>query len=299
MKGCFTRRSLIGYLFISPWLVGFFLFTAGPALLSLQYSFTDLDLFGRSHWIGLENYVAILTQDDLFWVALWNTLFFALLLVPLLNLVALGIALLLSRVRRGAGLLRTIYFLPALMGTVVVAVLWRFLFGTNYGLLNAGLTALHLAPIDWLGDPNWTKPALVVMNLWTFGTAMLIDLAALQQVPRAYYEAAQIDGANAWMRLRSITLPLITPAVFFNLVVTMIGALQTFTPAYIFTATDLGRAGPDNSLLFYVLYLYRRAFREPFALGYASALAWLLLVVIAGLTWLQFRSRTRYGEDTA
>lgn len=293
------RRALIGYLFISPWLIGFFLFTIGPALLSLGYSFTDLDLFGRSQWIGLENYQTILTQDDLFWLALWNTLFFALLLVPLLNLIALGLALLLNRTGRGAGLLRTIYFLPALMGTVVVAVLWRFLFGTNYGLLNAVLTALHLAPIDWLGDANWTKPALVIMNLWTFGAAMWIDLAALQQVPRVYYDAARMDGADAWTRLRSITLPLIAPVLFFNIVVTLIGALQTFTPTYIFTATDLGRAGPDNSLLFYVLYLYRRAFREPFALGYASALAWLLLGVIAGLTWLQFRTRARYGEDAA
>lgn len=299
MKGQFSRRSLIGYLFISPWLVGFVLFYAGPALVSLAYSFTDLDLFGRSRWIGLENYQTILFQDELFWVALWNTLFFALLLIPLLNLLALGLALLLNRGGRGAGLLRTIYFLPALMGAVVAAVLWRFIFGTNYGLLNAGLTALGLAPIDWLGDPNWTKPALVVMNLWTFGAAMLIDLAALQQVPRAYYDAARIDGANAWTRLRSITLPLLAPALFFNVVVTTIGALQTFTPTYIFTATDLGSAGPDNSLLFYVLYVYRSAFREPFALGYASALAWLLLVVIAALTWLQFRLRARSGSDAA
>jgi multiple sugar transport system permease protein len=213
----------------------------------------------------------------------------------LVNVLALGIALLLSRDARGNGILRTIYFLPSLMGSVVVAVLWRYLFGTNYGLLNAALQAFGVAPIDWLGDPLWTKPALILMNLWTFGGLMLIDLAAIHQVPRALFESARIDGAASWAQTRFITLPLIAPALFFNFVVSLIATLQIFTPAYIFTATDFVGAGPQNSLLFYVLYLYQRAFHQ-FQLGYASALAWLLLVVIAGLTLVQFRLWRRQSQ---
>ncbi len=283
------RPALTGYLFISPWLIGFVLFTAAPLVFSLASSFTDLKIFGGGEWIGLKNYQAILTDDDLFATALANTLVYTALFVPAVNLLALVMALLLSRESRLAGLWRTIYFLPSLMGSVVVAVLWRYIFGTSSGLMNSLLGLFQLAPIDWLGDPNWTKPALIIMNLWAFGGLMLIDLAAIQQVPRELKDASRIDGAGSWARLKFITLPLITPALFFNLVVSVIATLQIFTPAYIFTATDFVQAGAQNSLLFYVLYLYQRAFRPPFELGYAAALAWLLLIVIAGLTIVQFR----------
>ncbi len=291
------RNALAGYLFISPWLVGFVLFTAGPLLVSLWYSLTDVTVFRPGAWVGLENYVRML-DDELVGIALWNTFYYTALFVPLVNLLALGIAALLSGAGRHLSFLRTVYFLPALMGSVVVAVVWRYLFGTNYGLINAALEAVGLAPIDWLGDPLWTKPALVIMNLWTFGGLMLIDLAALEHVPRELLDAAQLDGATRWARWRYIILPWISPVLFFNIVVSVIGTLQIFTPAYIFTSSLLGTAGPENSLLFYVLYLFRRAFRGQFELGYAAALGWLLLVVIAGLTLAQFYLRRRMtGEE--
>jgi multiple sugar transport system permease protein len=281
-------KNWVGYLFISPWLIGFCLFTAAPLVFSLAASFTNLSVTGGGEWVGIKNYQTILGDDDLFWIALGNTFFYTALYVPLVNFVALGLALLLSRDARGNSIFRTIYFLPSLMGSVVVAVLWRYIFGTNYGLLNAALQALGVQPIDWLGDAVWTKPALILMNLWTFGGLMLIDLAAMQQVPHALYDAARIDGAAGWARVRFITLPLIAPALFFNLVVSVIATLQIFTPVYIFTATNFVGAGPQNSLLFFVLYLYQRAFHQ-LQLGYASALAWLLLIVISSLTLLQFR----------
>ena len=239
------RSALTGYLFISPWLIGFVVFTAGPLLVSLWYSFTDLTVFKGGNWIGFENYVRML-DDPLVGVALWNTLFYTALFVPLVNLLALVIAALLSGAGKPFSFLRTIYFLPSLMGSVVVAVLWRYLFGTNYGLVNAGLEALGLARIDWLGDPLWTKPALVLMNLWSFGGLMLIALAAIQQVPHELVDAAQLDGATRFARWRYIILPLISTVLFFNVVVSVIGTLQIFTPAYIFSSGLLGTAGPEN-----------------------------------------------------
>lgn len=291
------RTALTGYLFISPWLIGFLVFTAGPLLVSLWYSFTDLTVFKSGTWIGFQNYLR-LVDDPLVGVALWNTIFYTALFVPLVNVLALGIAALLSGAGKHFSFLRTIYFLPSLMGSVVVAVVWRSLFGSNYGLINAALDAIGLGRIDWLGDPFWTKPALVIMNLWAFGGLMLIDLAAIQQVPRELSEAAQLDGASRLTRWRYIILPSISPVLFFNLVVSVIGTLQIFTPAYIFSSSIIGTAGPDNSLLFYVLYLFRRAFRGQFELGYASALAWVLLLGIAALTFAQFQLRRRTtGED--
>jgi multiple sugar transport system permease protein len=291
------RSALTGYLFISPWLAGFLLFTALPLVVSLWDSFTDLTVFEPGSWVGLENYFR-LAEDPLVGVALWNTLYYTALFVPLVNVLALGIAALLSGTGKPFSFLRTVYFLPSLMGSVVVAVVWRYLFGTNYGLVNAGLEGVGLARIDWLGDPLWTKPALVLMNLWSFGGLMLIDLAAIQQVPRALRDAAELDGASATAQWRYIILPLISPVLFFNLVVSVIGTLQIFTPAYIFSAGLLGTAGPENSLLFYVLYLFRRAFRGQFELGYAAALAWTLLLLIAALTFTQFRLRRRMtGEE--
>lgn len=291
------RTALAGYLFISPWLVGFVLFTAGPLLLSFWYSLTDLTVFKEGRWIGFDNY-ARLADDPLVGIALGNTLFYTALFVPLVNLLALFIAALLNGAGRWFSLFRTIYFLPSLMGSVVVAVLWRYLFGTNYGLINGALDTIGLGRIDWLGDPTWTKPALVLMNLWAFGGLMLIDLAALQQLPSELLDAAQLDGVTGWARWRYLLLPLLAPVLFFNLVVSLIGTLQIFTPAYILTTNVLGTAGPDNSLLFYVLYLFRRAFRGQFELGYASALAWVLLIVIAALTFVQFQLRKKTaGED--
>lgn len=292
------RTALAGYLFISPWLIGFVLFTAAPLVISLWDSFTDLTVFQPGKFVGLENYIR-LAEDPLAGQALWNTFYYTALFVPLVNGLALVVAALLSGAGKPISVLRTVYFLPSLMGSVVVAVVWRYLFGTNYGLVNAGLEALGLARIDWLGDPLWTKPALVLMNLWSFGGLMLIDLAAIQQVPRELLNAAELDGASSLARWRYIVLPLISPVLFFNLVVSIIGTLQIFTPAYIFSSGLLGTAGPDNSLLFYVLYLFRRAFRGQFELGYAAALAWVLLSVIAALTFAQFRLRRRTAGEEA
>jgi multiple sugar transport system permease protein len=292
------RTALVGYLFISPWLIGFVVFTVGPLLVSLGYSFTNITVFKPGAWIGLDNYIRLL-DDPLVGIALWNTFFYTALFVPLVNVLALTIAALLNGAGKRFSFLRTIYFLPSLMGSVVVAVVWRYLFGTNYGLVNAGLEAVGLARIDWLGDPLWTKPALIVMNLWSFGGLMLINLAAIQQVPHEILDAAQLDGASRFARWRYIVLPFISPVLFFNIVVSVIGTLQIFTPAYIFSSSIIGTAGPDNSLLFYVLYLFRRAFRGQFELGYASALGWVLLIVIALLTFAQFRLRRRTTGDDA
>ncbi len=291
------RTALVGYLFISPWLIGFLVFTVGPLLVSLWDSFTNLTVFQSGAWVGVNNYLRML-DDPLVGIAAWNTVYYTALFVPLVNLLALGIAVLLSGAGKHISVFRTIYFLPSLMGAVVVAVLWRYLFGTNYGLVNAGLELVGLPRINWLGDPLWTKPALVLMNLWSFGGLMLIDLAAIQQVPRELMDAAQLDGASRFARWRYIVLPLISPVLFFNLVVSIIGTLQIFTPAYIFSSGLLGTAGPENSLLFYVLYLFRTAFRGKFELGYAAALGWILLVFIAALTYAQFQLRKRTtGED--
>jgi multiple sugar transport system permease protein len=284
-----TRRELrklaVGLAFISPWIVGFLGFTVYPLLSSFYYSLTDYNLFASPEWVGLANYQTALVDDHLFRTALWNTLFVTVLGVVLGLATSLPLALLLNTQVRGVTIFRAIYFLPSIVPIVASAILWKWIFNANYGLLNAGLSALHLPAPAWLADPDWIKPALVMMSLWGVGAPVILYLAALQDVPRQLYEVADLDGASFLQKTWNITLPMISPVILFNTIIAIINWLQYFSESFIITA---GTGKPANAALFYVLYLYQRAFRD-LQMGYASALAWLLFVVTLVITLLILR----------
>jgi multiple sugar transport system permease protein len=278
------RRLGIGLAFISPWIVGFLVFTAYPAVASIYFSFTDYDVLSRPIWVGLLNYEDMLS-DRVLWQALGNTLVFSALALPLGLIVALALALLLNQPVRGRGFFRAVYFLPSLVPVVAGAVVWAWILNGRLGLLNQALPFFGVdAPPQWLTDPAWTKPALALMAVWGCGNTVVIFLAALQGVPRSLHEAAMIDGASAWRRLWHVTIPAISPVIYFNVIIGLIGCLQTFASAYVM----FGGAGPDRSALFYAVYLYQNAF-EFRQMGYASAMAWMLFLLTLGLTWLATR----------
>ena len=284
-----------GLIFISPWLAGFVALTLYPMGASLYYSFTDYDVLRPPVWIGAQNYTAFLTQDNLAFTAIYNTLFYAVFAVPLGILVSVTLALLLNARVKGLAIFRGIFFIPSIVPAVAGAVLWVWLFSSRSGLINLGLQALGLPRVAWLSDPDWTKPALIIMSLWSVGGSVVIYLAGLQDIPQSLYEAAMIDGANTWQQIRKITLPLLTPQIFFQLVLGLIGAFQVFVQAFILGSIGGGalgmgsEAGPANSLLFYSLYLYLNAFRF-FRMGYASAMAWLLFLITLVSTLIVLRS---------
>ncbi|MCW5940781.1 MAG: sugar ABC transporter permease [Fimbriimonadaceae bacterium] len=289
-----TRRRLTdrpdfwGFLFITPWLIGFLLFTAGPMISSLWLSFQKYNL-ADSEWVGLENYRRLLWHDPLFWTALRNTLLYALFSVPLGIVGSLAIALLLNQKVRGIPVFRTLFYLPSLVPSVASAILWSWVFNADYGLLNMGLSWVGLPTPQWLQDERWTLPAFVLMSLWGVGGArMIIFLAGLQGISETYYEAARIDGATNAQQFRHVTLPLLSPVMFFNLVLGVIGSFQVFTQAYVMTG-----GGPNNASLFYALYLFRNAF-EYFKLGKASAMAWILFAILLALTLIQFKTSKRW-----
>ena len=299
------RRGLrTGLLFISPWLVGFLAFNLYPALASLYYSFTNFKILQEPRWIGLDNYAALI-NDPLFWKSLSNTLYLTLVGVPLAVVVALGIALLLNRKGiRGIGIFRTIFYLPVVIPGVVAAVLWIFLLNPVTGLVNQSLKVLGIDGPGWFIDPAWSKNGIILLTVWAAGDIVIIYLGALQGVSRALYEAAEVDGAGAWVKLRHVTIPMISPAILFNLITGAIGAFQYFTQAYVISG-GLGRGndgsigGIQNSLLFYGLNLYNYGFRY-FQMGYASALAWILLITILVATVLLLRvSRNRVYYESA
>ncbi len=278
------KRLWLGLAFISPWIVGFLVFTAYPAVASLWFSFCDYDVLSRPVWVGLLNYQDM-ASDRVLWQALGNTLVFSLLSLPLGLAVALALALLLNQPVRGRGLFRAIYYLPSLVPVVAGAVVWAWILNGRLGLLNQALGVFGVdAPPQWLTDPAWTKPALALMAVWGCGNTVVIFLAALQGVPRALHEAAMIDGASAWDRLWHVTIPAISPVIYFNVIIGLIGSLQTFASAYVM----FGGPGPDRSALFYAVYLYQNAF-EFRQMGYASAMAWGLFLLTLGLTWLATR----------
>jgi len=281
------KRTIEGYMFISPWLIGFVIFTLGPIVVSLLMSFTDWDVITSPAWIGVSNYTKLIS-DELFVKALSNTLYYTVLSVPLGMLGALLLALLLNQKVKGTYIFRTIYYLPSVTSGVAVALLWRWIFNPEFGIANNILTKLHVPAVGWLSDPKWAMPALIIMSLWSVGGGMLIYLAGLQGIPRELYEAAEIDGASSMRKFWSVTIPLLTPTIFFNMVMSVIGSFQVFTQAYVMTG-----GGPGNSTLFYVLYLYRNAF-EWFKMGYASALAWVLFIIILIPTLLQFKFANRW-----
>ena len=287
-KGYWTmarQESAWAYLFILPWGIGFIALTIGPMLASLYYSFTRFNIIDSPVWIGLENYQRVF-QDPLFWKSLQVTLYYAALALPLGLVLGLFVAVLLNQKIPGVSLWRTTYYLPSVISGVAVAVLWVRIFNPKIGLLNTMLDRVGINGPGWLQDPNWAIPALVIMGLWSIGGTMIIYLSGLQGVPTAMYDAAKVDGANRLQAFRYVTLPMISPVIFYNLVMGLIGTFQYFTIAY--TAT--GAAGnPARSTLFYNLYLYQSAFRY-FEMGYASTMAWILFFIVLVLTLLIFRS---------
>ncbi len=295
MKRRRGNGTLQGYAFIAPWMIGFLLLTAGPMLASLYLSTTSWTMLAPPVQVGSTNYTTILTNDPLFTVSLWNTLYYVAFSVPLGLACALGLALLLDQRVRGIGFFRTIFFLPSITNMVAVAMLWLWVFNPEYGLLNGLLAQAGIAGPLWLQSEVWAKPSLILMSLWGVGGTMMIFLAALQGIPPDLYEAAALDGAGPVQRFVRITLPMISPAMLFNLVVGIIGSFQVFTQAYVMTGTAQPgtEGGPNNATLFVVLYLFKKAFQE-FRMGYASALAWVLFFIILAATVVQMRLAKRW-----
>ena len=284
------RETLWGYIFISPWLIGFIIFTVGPMIASLLLSLTRYNITTPPVFIGLENYTKLFTGDPRFWHSLGLTVKFALVAIPLSLTFGFVLALLLNQNVPGVAFWRTIYYLPSVIAGVAVAILWSLIFNPRFGILNWLLSLVGIDGPGWLASPDWAMPALVIMSLWSVGGGMIIYLSGLQSIPTALYEAAQIDGANSRQRLFYITIPLMSPVIFYNLVIGIIATFHYFTEVYVITATaDTGLGGPLESTLFYNVYLYSNAFRY-LNMGYASALAWVLFVIVLVLTLLVFRS---------
>jgi multiple sugar transport system permease protein len=280
--------------FLSPWIIGFVIFTAGPMLASLALSFTDFDAIPMTpdHWVGLANYQRMLV-DDRVWLSLSNTLFFAVLYVPLSMALALGLAVLLDRLSRGVGFFRTAFYLPNMTPAVAVGALFLLLLNGQEGLVNQVLRTVGLPAPSWLNDPAWIKPGIVLMMVWSVGGTVVIYFAALRNVPQELHEAATMDGAGPWARFRSITIPMISGALFFTLIINTIAALQLFSEVYAMFFGRQTSGASERSALFYVIYLFRNAF-EFKKMGYASALAWLLFVVIVTITLVQMRVSRRF-----
>jgi multiple sugar transport system permease protein len=277
------QQNKAAFLFLLPWFVGLFGITVGPMLASLYLSFTDYTLLQPPEFSGLDNWTRML-HDERLHKSLGVTFTYVLVSIPLQLALALGLALLLDKGVRGLAFYRSVFYLPSLIGgSVAIAVLWRTVFGTD-GLVNDALALVGIQGQGWISEPSTALSTLVVLNVWTFGSPMVIFLAGLRQIPTALYEAASVDGANRRRQFLSITLPLLTPIIFFNLVLQIIHAFQTFTQAFVVSG---GTGGPADSTLFYSLYLYQRGFGH-FDMGYASALAWLLLLVVAVFTAINF-----------
>ena len=277
------RRATAGYLFLIPWMLGALLITLIPMLVSLYLSFTDYRLGGTPEWVGLANYSRMLV-DPAFLSSAIVTAKYVFISVPLQLIFALMIAVMLNRGVRGLALYRSVFYLPSLLGgSVAVAVLWRRLFSSD-GLLPEIASVVGIQMGSWISDPDHALSTLMILNVWTFGSPMIIFLAGLRQIPEELLEAAKVDGANSIQRFTRVVLPLLTPVIFFNLILQLIGSFQAFTPAYIISS---GSGGPANSTLFYTLYLFQSGFQQ-FEMGYASALAWILFLVIGVFTAVNF-----------
>src|SRR3989440_4245400 len=286
-----ARRDVLrGLAFISPWLLGFLVFTLYPIIASLYYSFCEYRVLTPPHWVGIRNYVELFSDHDYFLPSLANTAFMFIEL-PIAVVLSVGIALLLNQKLKGMAFFRTLYYLPSVVPTVATAVLWLWLLNPEYGLINKTLSALHLPTTEWLQSPVWSKPSFILLDLWTVGGGVVIYLAALQGVPLHLYEAAQIDGASAWRRTWHITLPAISPVIFFNLILGVIGTFQYFTQTFLMTGnqTNIPPGGPANSTLFYALYLFQNAFSY-FRMGYAAAMAWVLFILTLIATLIIFKT---------
>lgn len=279
------RNILSALLFLSPWIVGFLVFTAWPMIYSAYLSLTDYDVINNPEFVGIENYIEMASDDKLL-LALGNTAFFTLLQVPLYVVVSLGLALLLDRAGRASGFFRTVFFLPKMTPPVAIGILFLLLFNGQNGLINTVLGWIGIDGPSWTTDPTWVKPGLVFMSLWTVGASVIILLAALRNVPKELYESAQLDGAGFWRQSFSVTLPMISPALFFIIVVNTIAGLQTFDEAYTAFFGAGNTTYSNDAALFYVIYLFQQAFQF-LNMGYASAMAWLLFLVIMAVTAVQ------------
>lgn len=293
-----VKEALTGWLFASPWVIGFLLFTAVPMLFSLYTSFTEYNITTPPEWLGLRNYERIVT-DDFFYTGLANTFWMVVVKTPIVVVVSIALALLLAMDLPWGGFFRAIFYLPNVLAGVAAVFLWKWILAPN-GLFNEFLSWFGIRGPAWFSNPDWTKPGLVVMGMWWIGSGVLIYLASLKSIPRELYEAGEMDGAVGWSKVWYLTLPLLSPTIFFQVVTGIIGTFQIFTTAFILSASG-GNTDPffaDQSLLFYVLYLYYRAFgkigRGGFQMGYASALAWILFVIILLITLLQLWASRRW-----
>ncbi|PLS01054.1 carbohydrate ABC transporter permease [Neobacillus cucumis] len=283
-SGIYRMERNWGILFALPAILGFLIFTVGPMIASLFYSLTDWTIGGDMHFIGLENYITLFRTDDLFRKSLFSTTYYSLGSVPIIIIVGFFIAMLLNQKVKGLPIFRTIFYLPVIVPSIANSMLWLWLFNPDFGLFNTILKELHLPTSQWIYDEKTAIPSLILMSSWGVGNIVVIFLAGLQGVPTHLYEAVEIDGGNSWHKLLHVTIPMMTPTIFFNLIMSLIGMFQEFNMAYIMT-----QGGPNNSTLMYVFYLYRKAFMET-KIGYACALAWILFLFIMILTFIVFKS---------
>lgn len=284
------REALTGYAFISPWIVGFVILGLGPMLASMYLSLTEYRLVDPPVYVGLKNYVDALTHDELFWPSLRRSITFVLLDVPIGIGLSLFLAVLLDQKVRATNLFRTLFFLPSVTPTIAAIFFWLWILQPEWGLLNWVLSLFGLRGPAWLASTEWSIPALVLMDLWATagGTRMILFLAGMQGIPQELYDAAAVDGARTWDKFRHVTLPMLTPTIFFVSVLTIISALRVFTSAYVATG-----GGPAYSTWFYTFHLFKQAFQF-FNMGYASALGWLFFLLLLGLTYIQFRNQARW-----
>lgn len=285
-----NNKKMIGYLFIAPWLIGFIFLTLGPILFSLYGSFTDYDVTSQINFIGTANYKKMFLYDDMFWTAFYNTIYYIVFTIPITTVLTIILSHMLAKDRKGIRVFRTIYYLPSVLSGVGVYILWMQLLDPSTGLVNIALSYLGIKGPSWLTDPEWTKNALILMKLWGVGGGMLMYISSMQGVSKSIYEAAELDGASGFKKFFKITLPLITPVIFFDVVTSLIGGFQIFQEAYVMSTNGAG--GPANSLLFYNLYMWNKAF-ESFDMGYAMAMSWFLFIVIIFITFINMRYTQR------
>ena len=283
------QQAIFGILFMMPWFIGFLIFGLYPMIMSVYYSLCRYDVLRIPQFIGLGNYQKLIFEDPYFWTSISNTLIYTVLRVPLCIIGSLLLAVLVNNGVRGIKFFRTIYFIPSIVTGVVLSVVWLWMFNPQFGLINSFLAYMGIPGPLWLLDPNWSKPSMVLMSVWSIGGGrMLVFLAALQGIPKHLYEAVDIDGGGWWAKFRNVTVPMLSPVIFLWSVLEIIFSLQVFVEAYIMT-----QGSPLNSTMFYNLYLYNKAFND-FEMGYASALAWLLLIISLIITVIQFRLSKRW-----
>lgn len=288
------REAVLGYIFISPAVLGLVIWTVGPMLFAVWLAFTSWDIISPARSVGLENFRTMFLKDEFFWRSLWVTFKYTIVAVPTSLVFSFALAMLLNSGVRAMPWFRTFFYLPSLTPMVASVALWRWIYNPEFGLANYFLRLAGLPKVNWLLDTGWVFPAFWIMNLWTAGGGMIIFLAGLQGVPQELYDAASIDGANAWGRFRYVTIPMVSPIIFYNLIIGIINTFQVFTVGYLMTD-----GGPDHATLFYVLYLYRNAFKW-LKMGYAAALSWVLFFIVLAVTVFVFKyigQMVHYAEE--